>query len=242
MQNDPAIDPDALNAFWRVVAEHGWHGVSFRRVAQGSGRTLEALRARYASPMGLLREHTRAVDRQVLAGTLDGQGGSVRDRLFDLLMRRFDALQPNRAGILRLRSDMRRDPLLALALWPQLLASMAWMLEGAEVDTAGPKGLLRVKGLAAVWLAAAQAWAKDESPDLGQTMAALDKALDRAEGFARRLRLDDGDLEGGTGRDSPDTASTEAAAGSPSPGPAPFPHGSPAPPADPPEATDPALG
>ena len=240
MQNEPQAgpgaadpnpaDPDVIAAFWRVVAERGWHGVSFRRVAQGSGRTLESLRARYATPMGLLRAHARMVDREVLTGTIDGQGGSVRDRLFDLLMRRFDALQPHRAGVLRLSRDARRDPLLALALGPQLLASMAWMLEGAEVDTAGAKGLLRVKGLAAVWLSAARAWAEDESGDLGQTMAALDKALDRAEAFARRLRLDGGDLEGGSPSPAGPAALEAPPPAAPDRGP------------DFPEATDPALG
>ena len=56
------------------------------------------------------------------------------------------------------------------------------------------RGLMRVQGLAGVWLAASRSWADDNSLDLGPTMAALDKALDRAEQIARTLRLDDGDL------------------------------------------------
>ncbi|MFC7736629.1 TetR family transcriptional regulator [Roseomonas sp. GCM10028921] len=183
--------PALLDAFWRVVARHGWHGTTFARIAEESGESLAELRGRYATPVDLLRAHARVVDQAVLEGTVPGQMGfgTTRDRVFDLLMRRFDALAPHRDGILRMQRDLMRDPLSALLLSPILMASMAWTLEGAGVSTAGIRGALRVQGLAGVWLSAARAWEGDESVDLGPTMAALDRALDRAERVARTLRL-----------------------------------------------------
>ena len=191
MDTRDAPSPALLDALWQVVAQHGWHGTTFARIAERSGDSLAALRARYATPVDLLRDHARLVDGQVLEGTVPGQMGfgTARDRVFDLLMRRFDALAPHREGILRLQSDLRRDPLSALLLSPILMASMAWTLEGAGVSTAGFQGALRVQGLTGVWIAAARAWEGDESVDLGPTMAALDRALDRAESIARTLRL-----------------------------------------------------
>ena len=104
---------------------------------------------------------------------------------------RESALAPHREGVLRMQRDLMRDPLSVLLLSPILMASMAWTLEGAGISTAGIAGALRVQGLAGVWIAAARAWENDESVDLGTTMAALDRALDRAEGIARTLRLTD---------------------------------------------------
>jgi hypothetical protein len=77
-------------------------------------------------------------------------------------------------------------------LLAELPRSMAWMLEAAELDGSGLAGLARRKGLTAVWLATLRAWARDDTRDLGPTMAALDRALDRAEQVARSLRLDPG--------------------------------------------------
>jgi hypothetical protein len=82
----------------------------------------------------------------------------------------------------------------AAQLLTGLPRSMAWMLEAAEIDPRGLAGLARVKGTVAIWLATIRAWAGDGSADLGPTMAALDRALDRAEQVARSLRLDAGDL------------------------------------------------
>ncbi|MFC0387064.1 hypothetical protein [Muricoccus vinaceus] len=193
MDTRDAPSPALLDAFWRVVAREGWHGTTFARIAAESGETLADLRGRYPTPVALLRAHARVVDQAVLEGTVPGQHGfgSARDRVFDLLMRRLDALAPHREGVLRMQRDLMRDPLSALLLSPILMASMAWTLEGAGISTAGIAGALRVQGLAGVWVATARAWENDESVDLGPTMAALDRALDRAESIARTLRLTD---------------------------------------------------
>ena len=45
----------------------------------------------------------------------------------------------------------------------------------------GPQGTLRAAGLLAVWGYTVQAWQRDDSADLSATMAALDRALTRAE-------------------------------------------------------------
>ncbi|MBR0655096.1 TetR family transcriptional regulator [Plastoroseomonas arctica] len=196
MDTSPDLTESKLIAgFWQVVALRGWHGVTMARVAAEAGTTLATLRGRFATPLDLLRLHGRMADQAVLAGTIAGQGGTSRDRIFDVLMRRLDTMQPHRAGIERLLDDVRRDPFLALFLGPRILGSMGWMLEAAELDSSFPAGAWRAPGLAVVWLATVRAWRADDSPDLGSTMAALDRALDRAEGVARSLRLPIADAE-----------------------------------------------
>jgi AcrR family transcriptional regulator len=188
-------DDDALvGAMWRVVEAHGWQGLSMGRLAAASGVSMGELRQRFPSRLDLLRLHMAAVDRAVLEGTVAGQGGSARDRAFDVLMRRVDALAPHRAGVLRLMDEVSRDPALGLAMTPALLNSMGWMLEAAEIDRAGALGQLRAQGLLGVWLATLRAWRRDASADLGATMAALDRAIDQAERVARTFRLPVGDL------------------------------------------------
>lgn len=192
------IDTRLVAGLWQVVAGHGWAGLSMRRVAAASGVAPAEIRRRCPTPCHLLALHGRVMDQAVLAGTVPGatlDTNTPRDRIFDVLMRRIDAMQPHRAGILRLLEDLRRDPLLALALLASVPLSMAWMLEAASLGTGGLAGLARAKGLTAVWLATIRAWTDDDSVDLGPTMAALDRALDRAEQVARALRLDPGEMD-----------------------------------------------
>lgn len=183
--NDDAL----VAALWRVIAQHGWPGLTMGRLAAESGVPLADLRERFPSRLDALILHGKRVDHAVLAGTVPGQGGAARDRLFDVLMRRLDAMQPNREGILRFLKDMRRDPSLAALLGPQLSLSMRWMLDAAEIGGDGCRRRAISLGLVGVWLAAVRAWAEDESEDLGTTMAALDRALDRAEQIGRSFRI-----------------------------------------------------
>jgi AcrR family transcriptional regulator len=189
MENDARL----IEALWSTVAALGWRGVTATRLAAATGIPAAELVARFPSRLDLLRLHGEVVDAEVAANTVPNQGGSPRDRLFDVLMRRVDALQNHRQGLLRLMREARADPVLALALAPVLRGGMARMLEAAELDSGGAAGTARALGLVGVWLATLRAWQGDDTVDLGPTMAALDRALDRAEQAARSFGLDPGD-------------------------------------------------
>ncbi len=194
---DTDTETKLVAALWQVVAAHGWQGLTMRRLARAAGLPLAQIRRQVPSRLHLLKLHGRAMDTAALAAGASLQQGTPRDRVFDVLMRRIDAMQPHRAGLLRFFEDVRQDPLLGLLLLAQLPCSMAWMLESAGLSPVGLPGLLRVKGTTAVWLATVRAWARDETQDLAPTMAALDKALDQAERVARTLRLGPGDDQPG---------------------------------------------
>jgi len=185
----PAPQEAIISAFWRVLAGSGWHGVTMRAIAAEAEISLAELRRHHSSPLSILSAHQRMVDATVLEGTVEDLTSTARDRLFDVLMRRMDALQPDRPGVVRMMQDLPRTPLLALWLGQRLDGSMAWMLEAAGLEAGGPAGAVRTKGLGAVWLSGLRAWEKDETEDLSATMAALDRSLDQADRVARTLRL-----------------------------------------------------
>jgi AcrR family transcriptional regulator len=114
-------------------------------------------------------------------------GETPRDRLFDVMMRRFDALRPYRAGLAAVVRDLPAEPLTALAFGRQLMRSLAWMLRAAGIEVEGPGGAVRVTGLLAIHARIMRVFLKDDTADLSRTMAALDAALSRAEGWANSL-------------------------------------------------------
>ncbi len=191
---DRAADARLIEALFRIIAEQGWRGVTASRLAAESGQPAAELVRRFPSRLGLLRLWGDLVTEEVERGTVPGQGGTPRDRLFDVLMRGLDALGPNKDGVSRLMRDMYTDGVLAGALAPVFARCMPRFLAAAELDSAGPKGALRAAGLGMIWMRAVHAWSKDPSEDLGSTMAALDRVLHRAEQAARSLGLADGDM------------------------------------------------
>jgi AcrR family transcriptional regulator len=170
-----------------LAAERGWRNVSLGDIAERAGLSLADVHAVAPNRAAILTGLIADIDQQVLEGGAPDAGNSPRDRLFDLLMRRFDALSPHRDGIVALADGCRDDPLTFLCVAPRAMRSMALMLEMAGIPTGGIRGLVRVQGLAAVAAAAFRVWLHDDSQDMAKTMAALDKGLSRAENLARRL-------------------------------------------------------
>ena len=130
-----ATESRLVTGLWQVVAAHGWQGVTLRRLAAATGLAAADIRVRCpGGPRDLLALQARLLDEAVASGTVPGQGGTPRDRIFDVLMRRIDAMQPHRAGMLRFLDELRTDPGLALCLVAGLPRSMARLLETAEIE------------------------------------------------------------------------------------------------------------
>lgn len=170
-----------LRAAFDLIEEEGWGAFSLEELvsyARLDPDDLFALVSRKSDLLGLLAEQ---IDQAMMEG--GPVEGSVRDCLFDLVMRRFEALQPWRAGVVTIVDDLASDPALPLLLLPAFHTSLTLVLESAGLAPTP----LRVFGLGAVVLASFKHWLRDDSPDLSSTMAALDKNLARIEELAETL-------------------------------------------------------
>ena len=177
--DDTDFDTALIASALTLAGTDGWRSVTVAAAARAAGLPLSQARVRFSSKAAVLLGFGRMADELALEDATDE--GPIRDRLFDLLMRRFDALQAHRTGILAVMRSLAFDPCSAVLLACATRRSMCWMLQAAGASTSGLTGELRVKGLMAVWLWAMRAWERDESEDLTGTMAALDVALGRAE-------------------------------------------------------------
>ncbi len=187
--DDRSAEDRLIDATMKLVVERGWRNLSLAEIGEAAGLGLAELHAIAPSKSAILTLLIRRIDQQVLAeGRLSEEQGSARDRLFDVLMRRFDAMQPYRVALGEILYDCRRDPLSLATSLPRLACSMAWMLEAAGLDSHGLRGVIRMKGLSAAYLVTLRTWLKDDSDDLAATMATLDRQLLRLDSWARRCR------------------------------------------------------
>ncbi len=177
-----------IDAALALAAEGRWSDITLGDIATEAGVPLRSVYDHFGSRSEILAAFFRRIDAEVLSEDEEtlGEEESPRDRLFDVLMRRFEALQPHRAAVSTIYADCLCQPTTGLASLPQLNRSMAWMLTAAGISAEGWSGLLRVQGLVTLWLATLRVWLKDESEDMSKTMAALDRNLRRAD---RLLRL-----------------------------------------------------
>jgi len=182
---DDEFDDALIAGAFAIAARDGWSAVSVIRAAREADLPLDRARENFAGRDAILIRFGKRADSRALADA--PATGPVRERLFDLLMRRFDALQAHRLGVLALLKNLPADPGAALLLTAATARSMGWMLQAAGISTTGLSGQLAINALLGVWLYTVRAWQTDDTADLSTTMAALDKALSRAEQLASLL-------------------------------------------------------
>ena len=171
-----------IDAAFAQIPIQGWTRLSLAAIAAAAGLPILRVYRNFRSKQAILCAFSRRIDEAVLTEPPAPEADErPRDRLFDLLMRRFDALGPHKPALDVLRRELPRDPHSALAAGAALLRSMRWMLEAADIVTSGLRGALALRLTGAAYLAAMRVWQRDDSPDLAHTMAALDARLRRIE-------------------------------------------------------------
>jgi len=191
----PALPPPAggdreriIQVFMQLLAEKRLERIDLSEVAKRAGVSLARLREQFGSPLSILAAHMKNIDRAVLdGGDADMAKEPPRDRLFDVLMRRLEALAPQKAAVRSLMRSSMCNPGLALALTGLGVRSMRWMLIAAGINTSGARGAFRAQGTALIFARVLRVWVDDDDPGFARSMAELDRALASGQNWSRLL-------------------------------------------------------
>ena len=171
-----------VDALMELASERRFEDISIRDISKAAGVSLADFRDAFPSKGAVLAGFSRRIDRAVLAqdnGELADE--NPRERLFDVLMRRLEAMAPYREGVREAIASLRREPVAALAMNQVAMNSMRFMLETAGIEAQGAAGAIKLQGLALAWGRVIQVWLDDDDPALSKTMAELDRVLTRGE-------------------------------------------------------------
>jgi AcrR family transcriptional regulator len=187
-QNPNAPSRDAvIDALMRLAESRPWSDIELQDIAQEAGISLADLRDMFPSKGAILGGLSRRIDRQVLEGTTNDLAGEpARERLFDVMMRRLDALAPYKRALKRISQGMRGDPLSLAAMNQLALNSQRYMLAAAGISTEDALGFLKLQGAVIIHANTLETWFDDDDPALARTMARLDREIRRGERVMER--------------------------------------------------------
>jgi AcrR family transcriptional regulator len=185
MANSGAAGPDLLAAAFALIGDEGWRAFSFATLARRTGVSRVEIYRQLGSRGALLGALSRRIDEAMLeVDQAELAGLPPRDRVFELLMRRLEALVPYRAGLARLARDARADPCVVLLTACRLERSLIWLQDIAGLRHRGLRARLARRALSVAYLQTMRVWLTDQGADLGRTMAELDKQLRRVQNVA----------------------------------------------------------
>jgi len=162
---DEALDR-ACEAMLALAVERPWRHVTLRDIAARAGLALGDLYQRMSGKSDLLAYLAARHDAGALA-TAETQSEDVHDRLFDAVMARVEAMEPQRVALTAIAREI--PALTIVSHYPRTARAM---LEAAGVEATPP----RLLAMIAVWARVAQVWRDDEGA-LNRTMAEIDLRL-----------------------------------------------------------------
>lgn len=179
----------AVQAFLTLLADRHYDEIGLGDVAEAAKVQLADLYDVFPSRFSMYEAFVGQVDHAVLKeDTSDMAEEEPRERLFDVMMRRFDALSSHKSALRNLMAAARRDPVLAGALNLVALRSHAWMLAAARIEPAGWRRAALAQGSVVVFARVLRVFLSEDDPGMPRTMAALDRELREAE--RRFMRID----------------------------------------------------
>jgi AcrR family transcriptional regulator len=175
-----------IDAALDLAREESWSNIDFAQICLAANVSEDQALEFFDDKTDILVAYGRRTDAELraVAHEILSDEMSEREKLFDLLMERFELINDNREAILSILGSIKTDPKEAVLTFPHLAKSMTRILELAGLETEGFKGAAQVTGLTGVYLYTVRTWKEDETSDLSKTMATLDKALDYAESTA----------------------------------------------------------
>lgn len=171
-----------VEALMRLAATRPWDEIAITDIAREAGVSLAEFRDHFPSKGAILAGFSRMIDRKVLEGaTGELADEPARERLYDVLMRRIDALTPYKSALRHIAAGLRRDPAALFAMNGVALNSQRFMLAAADIDTEGPLASLKLQGAVIAFSRTLDTWFDDDDPGLARTLARLDRELRRGE-------------------------------------------------------------
>jgi len=180
---DDAIKADLIDTALSMIADKGWVRTTMFDVARKSGTPISKTMRLVPTKLAVMDALETRIDRTMLEALdreLEMEG--PRERLFEVMMARFDAMQQNRTVVIAMLKGLLFDPVAAAALARRHEKSLQIMLEAAGLESPDLDNIARRRALDLVFADTLRAWMSDDSEDLSKTMAALDRRLTQLEG------------------------------------------------------------
>ncbi|MBL8676354.1 MAG: hypothetical protein JNJ47_02860 [Alphaproteobacteria bacterium] len=171
----------------KMIEKEGWKSFTFAKASQESGIPLNTFKKHFSTPADVMIHLFQKIDKHVLEHYVVSEKLPAKDQIFEILMERIDAAAPYKPVLQRFWHDWLYSPDDFPSLACQGYSSMTWMLEAVGLNPRGISGIIRVQGLTALYVLTLRTWLDDDSPDLGKTMAFLDKGLSKMEQAAAWL-------------------------------------------------------
>ena len=174
-----------------LIEKEGWSSFSFNKLSKSLNTELNIVKDLLKSKKQLLIIFSEYIDEEVMKNVdiNDLKDNSVRDNLFELLMLRFEKLQPFKTSLRILLNDLKSKPRDLKEIYKKIINSLDFYMEISNSKKNFISDLIKLNSIFLIYSLTFKTWINDESKDMSITMAELDKWLSKAEHYSEKISL-----------------------------------------------------
>jgi len=174
-----------------LIEKEGWNSFSFNKLSKSLNAELNLVKNLLKSKKQLLIIFSEYIDEEVMKNVdiNDLKDNSVRDNLFELLMLRFEKLQPFKTSLRILLNDLKSKPGDLKKIYKKIINSLDFYMEISNSKKNFIFDLIKLNSIFLIYSLTFKTWINDESKDMSITMAELDKWLSKAEHYSEKISL-----------------------------------------------------
>ncbi|MDV7339570.1 hypothetical protein RYZ26_08200 [Terasakiella sp. A23] len=175
-----------IDAFLVLAKDRAVHHISIADIEKQAALEKEATDHNFTSVFNVVDAYLNKINLQVVTSYTYDPEDTVRERLFDLLMQYFDALDAHKEAALNIERGFCARPLELLKRRSEIHNLFHEMLDVTKATSHRCRTPFKIRGLEGIFLMTYHVWKKDDTEDMAKTMAALDKHLANAEKWAEK--------------------------------------------------------
>ena len=172
-----------------LIEKSGWEEFSIDKFSMEKKYKITEVKNLIDNKNDLLIEFSKMIDEKVESNidVEEFENSNVKDNIFELIMTRFDAMTPFKGGLIRIIHEIK-NPIILKEISHNILESMDFYLEFSNAYDDSIFDTLKKKSLFLIYSYCFKAWLNDDSKELSKTMSELDRLLNYAEKFSKKIK------------------------------------------------------
>ena len=191
MQKKNETKEKILITAFNYLNEVGWNSFTFENLSKKKKIKLETIYFFFENKNFLLRDFSSFIDEQVILELQDEslKKSEVKDNIFEVLMIRFEKLQPYKKALQSIFELLRFQPKMLNTLAKQLFISLDLVLDLSLAKKGFLFDKFALNGLFIIYINVFKGWLADDSVEMNKTMAKLDLFLSRSEYIVNKIKF-----------------------------------------------------
>ena len=181
---------EIIKQAFQLIEKNGWKRFSIRKLSEEKKIELKNLEFLFNNKLDVIKDFSKMIDEEVVSeiDIEEFKNNSVKDNLFELVMLRFEKLEPYKQCLSKLVQEIKYEPRELQSILFSLIKSFDLFITISNGKSKDVYDFLKAPILFFIYFKSFQVWLNDSSKEMSSTMAEVDKWLSKSENLVEKLK------------------------------------------------------